>query len=66
MSETLDVGVEGAGARVDRWLAERLPALSRARAKRLAEEGLVRVNGRRVRKSHRLEAGDVVVLEPEG
>ncbi|MCA9530320.1 MAG: RluA family pseudouridine synthase [Myxococcales bacterium] len=63
MSETLDVGVEGAGARVDRWLAERLPALSRARAKRLAEEGLVRVNGRRVRKSHRLEAGDVVVLE---
>jgi 23S rRNA pseudouridine1911/1915/1917 synthase len=38
---------EDAGARLDRWLSERLPALSRMRIKALVEEGHVRVGGRR-------------------
>ena len=60
----LRAGAEQAGERLDAFLAA--PLGSRARAQRLIEDGAVRVGGRRVAKSHRLGAGDVVtVSEPE-
>jgi 23S rRNA pseudouridine1911/1915/1917 synthase len=43
-------------------LARRVPELSRARAKRLIEEGVVRVDGRRVKKSYTVSVGDRVTL----
>jgi 23S rRNA pseudouridine1911/1915/1917 synthase len=52
-----------AGQRVDVVLARRVPGLSRARAKRLIEEGVVRVDGRRVKKSYTVSVGDRVTLE---
>ena len=52
-----------AGQRVDMVLARRVPELSRARAKRLIEEGVVRVDGRRVKKSYTVSVGDRVTLE---
>ncbi len=58
----------GAGARLDAWLAARLPDLSRSRLAQLLEQGRVTVNGRAARKSLRLHEGDVVDLtipEPE-
>ena len=51
-----------AGQRVDVVLARRVPELSRARAKRLIEEGVVRVDGRRVKKSYTVSVGDRVTL----
>lgn len=59
----LEVEADEAGIRADRWLVQRVPELSRDRAQRLFAEGAVRVGGRRVRKSHRLEAGDRVTLD---
>ncbi len=59
---------DGAGSRLDAWLAARLPDLSRSRLAALLEAGHVAVNGQPVRKSHRVEAGevvDVVVPPPE-
>ena len=53
--------VEG-GERIDRYLAQQRPDLSRACVQKLVEDGLVTVNGRSVRSSYRLRAGDQIVL----
>jgi 23S rRNA pseudouridine1911/1915/1917 synthase len=59
----IEAGEADAGKRVDVLLVERVPAMSRAKARALAEEGKVRVNGRRVRKGAVVQAGDVVTLD---
>ena len=59
----LEIEEGDAGQRVDVVLARRVPELSRARAKRLIEEGVVRVGGRRVKKSYTVSVGDRVTLE---
>lgn len=51
------------GERLDAALAQRL-GVSRARVQRLIEAGGVTVNGRPVKASHRLRAGEVVAYEP--
>jgi 23S rRNA pseudouridine1911/1915/1917 synthase len=48
--------------RLDRYLTQRLPRVSRTRIQRHIERGDVFVNGRPVRASHRLNDGDVVTL----
>lgn len=54
----LEVAPEQAGMRLDRYLAERLPDLSRSRIQRLIQEEAIVVNERPVRSSYRVEAGD--------
>jgi 23S rRNA pseudouridine1911/1915/1917 synthase len=64
----LGVDEEAAGKRLDRFLAERLPELSRARLQALIEAGSVQVDGRAAKVSARLRAGQsvsVTVPEPE-
>ena len=50
------------GQRLDAFLAQRLPDLSRARIQRLIAEGRVTVDAERVRPSRRLAAGQTVVV----
>ena len=53
------------GGRLDRFVAEHCPDLSRARGAALIRQGCVRVNGAPARPSHPLRAGDLVeVLVP--
>jgi 23S rRNA pseudouridine1911/1915/1917 synthase len=52
-----------AGRRLDRWLAERVPGLSRARLQALIEAGRVRVEGASRKASYRVRAGDQVEVE---
>jgi 23S rRNA pseudouridine1911/1915/1917 synthase len=59
----LEMGEDDAGERVDVVLARHIPELSRARAKALIEEGGVRVDGRRVKKSHIVTVGDRVTVD---
>jgi len=59
----LTVDVSAAGARLDRWLAERVPELSRARVQALIEDGRVRVEGRARKASHRVADGERVEIE---
>jgi 23S rRNA pseudouridine1911/1915/1917 synthase len=59
----LEIEEGDAGQRVDVVLARRVPDLSRARAKTLIEEGAVRVDGRRVKKSFIVSVGDRVTVE---
>ena len=50
--------------RADAVLAAALDGLTRSAAQRWLEEGRVTLNGRPVKKSGKLQAGDVVVLSP--
>jgi 23S rRNA pseudouridine1911/1915/1917 synthase len=52
-----------AGERLDRYLPEALPGLSRARVRRLIEEGRVRLSGAPVRPATRLRGGETVTIE---
>jgi len=60
---TLIVPDDYAEDRLDRFLGETAPDLSRTRAKALIEEGLVTVNGEVVKPSAALDVGDVVEAE---
>ena len=53
----------GRGVRLDRWVAEYCPNLSRARVQELIEEGLVLVNDARCKASYKLRSGDRVLVE---
>lgn len=56
---------EDAGVRLDRFLAARLPELSRTRVQELIEVGLVRVNGAAGKGSQKLRGGERIEIEPQ-
>ncbi len=60
---TLPVPPHAAGERLDRFLAAAQPDLSRTRLQALIDIGHVTVDGRVVRASHRVRAGDTVRVE---
>jgi len=62
----LTVPADRAGERLDRFLPEAVPGISRARAQRLIEEGNVRLGEAVVRPSTRLKGGEslTVVVPP--
>ena len=51
------------GARLDRWLADAVPELSRAKIQELIEAGRVHVDGAVRKASHRLHGGEAVELQ---
>ena len=60
---TLLVDAPAAGERLDRWLAARVPGLSRARLQGLIADGFVRVSGLARKPSHRVVAGEHIDVE---
>ena len=65
-TRTLTATTESAGARLDAFLAARLPDLTRSAAARLIEGGLVTVDGKPAGKSARLTGGETVsVTRPQ-
>ena len=54
------------GERLDVFLGRRLPGLSRSAARRLIDDGLVRIDGSLERPAYRLRFGEMVVLHPPG
>jgi 23S rRNA pseudouridine1911/1915/1917 synthase len=54
--------VDQPAARLDRFIAEKCPELSRTQAQRLIEEGLVTVDGKPEKASCKLSAGDRVLV----
>ena len=58
MDEPYIIYAEESGDRIDALLARAVEDLSRSAAQRLLEEGLVRLDGRPVRKNHKCAAGE--------
>lgn len=61
--KTIELKVEEEGGRIDRYISRHLPHLSRSYVQKLIEDGLVLVQGRRVRSSFEPHTGDVVTIE---
>lgn len=61
----LELLAEKGGDRLDRWVAERCPSLSRARVQELIEQHLVLVNNAPAKPSYRLRPGDKVFVEAQ-
>jgi len=51
------------GVRVDKYVSEHCPDLSRTRAQKLINDGYVRVNGDIVKTGYKLDAGDTITVE---
>jgi 23S rRNA pseudouridine1911/1915/1917 synthase len=62
-ARALTVDKDGAGQRLDSWLARRLPELSRSRLKDLIAGESVRVDGKAARPSQRVRGGQAVTIE---
>ena len=60
--ETREFRVEDAGIRLDKFLAGRLPDLSRSAVQRLLAEGQITVNGDLVKASYKVQPGDRLVI----
>jgi 23S rRNA pseudouridine955/2504/2580 synthase len=63
---TVAVDADEADLRLDRWFKRRFPHLSHGRLEKLLRTGQVRVDGRRVQSSTRLEPGQKVRVPPLG
>lgn len=59
----VELVVDNAGTRLDKYIGEQCPDMSRTQAQRIIGEGRVTVNGALARPSLRLNAGDHVVVE---
>ena len=55
---------EAGGQRLDRWFKQHFPQLTHGRLEKLLRKGEIRVDGKRVKASLRLEAGQVVRVPP--
>ena len=62
LAQEMVLAVEDAGERLDRYLADRLPDVSRAELQRWIKQGRVQVDGLAAKPSQRLAPGDVVSL----
>lgn len=58
----LTLAPEGVGLRLDRWLAEQCPDLSRSQLQNLIEAGSVTCNGSPLNKKDKLKAGQTILL----
>ena len=61
--QTLTAASGDAGRRLDLFLAQRVPELSRTRIQELIRDGHVRVDGRVAKVSHRVAAGEAIEIE---
>jgi 23S rRNA pseudouridine955/2504/2580 synthase len=62
--ETITVGEEEAGLRLDRWFKIHYPGLSFVQLQKLTRTGQVRLDGKRCDTSSRIEPGNVVRVPP--
>lgn len=62
MSDEIELEVEIGGARLDRYIAEHLPELSRAAVQRLIDDGFVLVNRVARKASYRVQVGETITL----
>lgn len=60
-AQRIEFQVDEGSTRLDKFLADRVPELSRSAAQRLIDDGQVTVNGEPVKASYKIRGGDLVV-----
>ena len=60
--ENIEIIAAESGTRIDAWLSEQMPELTRSAAQRLLGDGMVLVNGKPPKKNYKISAGDTVVV----
>lgn len=63
MIHEIDVLESQAGIRIDKFLSDELPELSRSYIQKLIKEELITVNKKTVKANYKLDTGDLVVVE---
>ena len=62
--QTLAVGADEGDQRLDRWVKRQFPQISQGMVEKFCRKGDLRVNGKRVKASDRIEAGQMVRIPP--
>jgi len=62
--QTLTIGEDEGGQRLDRWLRRRFPHVSQIRIEKMCRKGELRVDGGRVKPADRIEPGQKVRIPP--
>ncbi|MEE1555327.1 MAG: S4 domain-containing protein, partial [Alphaproteobacteria bacterium] len=62
--QMLAVGPDEGEVRLDRWFKRHFPELSHGRLEKMLRKGQVRVDGAKVKASHRLQPGQEVRVPP--
>ena len=62
MTPELELIADAVGLRVDKFVAGKIPELSRVRVRELIDAGQIRVNGKTIKPSHDLKTGDRVTV----
>ncbi|MGB2633740.1 MAG: RluA family pseudouridine synthase [Candidatus Acidiferrum sp.] len=65
LQQEFAVTMEEAGLRLDRVVVQHFPELSRTRVQELIEQGLVLLNGKTVKDSHKVHANDLIRVVPQ-
>ncbi|HEY1744391.1 MAG TPA: S4 domain-containing protein, partial [Granulicella sp.] len=60
---TFTADIAAAGLRLDQYLAQAIPDISRARVQMLIENGQVRVDGQTAKPKHKLHGGESIEIE---
>ena len=63
MDTVFKITAEENGVRLDTFIAQALPEISRSAAQKLMDNGLVTLNGKTVKKNHKTTAGEVFEIE---
>jgi 23S rRNA pseudouridine955/2504/2580 synthase len=59
-----EIGEEGSGQRIDNYLSRHLKGVPKSHIYRILRSGEVRVNGKRIDQTYRLQEGDVLRIPP--
>ena len=62
--QQIEVVVTDEGSRLDRWFKRLFPHVAHGRVEKLLRTGQLRVDGKRAKGNHRLEAGQIVRVPP--
>jgi 23S rRNA pseudouridine955/2504/2580 synthase len=62
--QTLTVGPDEGGQRLDRWFRAHFPHVSQVRIEKMCRKGEIRVDGGRVKGATRIEAGQAIRVPP--
>ena len=62
--QTVTVGVDEGEQRLDRWLKRKFPQITQGMIEKFCRKGELRVEGKRVKASDRIDAGQVVRVPP--